>query len=74
MNLKLFMNLERHAFYIVILSLIGILWYVAIWGLFEDSVEYLHTKYKISRRSIYISVVSAILLFILIHPQILYTL
>lgn len=71
MRLKVFMNLERNAFYIVILSVIGILWYMCLWGIFEDMIDYLHKKYRISKRCIYVSVVSFILVIILIHPEIL---
>jgi hypothetical protein len=71
MSLKLFMNMERHAFYIVILSVVSILWYLSLWGIFEECVEYINKKYKFSKRSIYISVISVILIFIVINPEIL---
>jgi len=65
------MNLERHAFYIVILSIVGIMWYMSFWGIFDECVDYIHKKYKISKRVIYSSVISVILVIILIHPEIL---
>ena len=63
--------MERHAFYIILLSIIGILWYMSLWGIFEEFVDFIHKKYKIHRRYLYMGVVSVILVTILIHPQIL---
>ena len=71
MALKLLMNLEKNAFYIVILSILGIIWYMSFWGIFEELVDYIHNKYRISKRVIYLSVISVILVIILIHPAIL---
>ena len=66
--------MERHAFYIVLLSIVGILWYVSIWGIFEGLIEFIETKYKVHKRYQYIFVIAAILIIILIHPEILDTL
>jgi len=71
MRLKLFMNLERHAFYIVMLSIVGILWYMCLWGIFDESIEYIHKKYKYSKRLIYSVIIACILVTILVHPEVL---
>ena len=63
--------MERHAFYIVLLSIVGILWYVSIWGIFEGMIEFVEKKYKIHKRYQYIFVIAVILIIILIHPEIL---
>ena len=65
------MNMERKALYIILLSLVGILWYICVWGIFEGLIDTIETKYRIDRRYQYISVIVAILLIILIHPRIL---
>jgi hypothetical protein len=74
MGLKLLMNLEKHVFYAIILSIVGILWYVSFWGIIDESVEYINQTYEISKRAIYISIISVILIFILMNPGILDTL
>ena len=71
MNLKLFVNMDRRAFYIVILSVIAILWWAAVWGTFEGVVDDIAAKYGIRKRAQYIFVIGVILLFIALHPEIL---
>jgi len=74
MGLKLFLNLEKRAFYAIFLSIVGIMWYVSFWGIMDESVEYINQTYDISKRAVYISIISVILLGILINPGILDTL
>jgi len=71
MGLNLFLNLERRAFYTILLSVIGILWYVCMWGIFDESIDYIHKKYRFSKRCIYVSIIALLLLIVLIHPTIL---
>jgi len=71
MNFKLFMNMERRALYIILLSLVGILWYVCVWGIFEGLIDTIETKYRIDRIYQYTYIIATILLIIVIHPKIL---
>jgi hypothetical protein len=74
MGLKLFMNLEKRAFYAIFLSIVGIMWYASFWGIMDELVEHINQKHEISKRVIYISIISVILIGILINPGILDTL
>jgi len=71
MSLKVFMNLEKRSFYILMISVLGILWWVAIYGLVNDLMDHIRDKYKISYRVQSIFIIAFVLFVILIHPDIL---
>jgi len=71
MKLKVFQNMEEHAFYILLLSSLAAVWWVAMWNLLDDAIESIEDKYKISKRAICFALIGAIVLIIFIHPQLL---
>ena len=71
MKLKVFMNLEERAFSILLISILGILWWMAIYGLLDDLMSHIKQKYRISRRVQCIFIVAFVMLVIMIHPQVL---
>ena len=71
MNLKLFVNMERRAFYVLLISVITVLWWVSVWGTFEGFIDDITEKYGICKRTQYLFVIGVIILFIALHPEIL---
>jgi len=72
MKLKVFENMEEHAFYILLLSVLAGLWWVAVWTLTDDALESIQVKYKISKRVQCWFIIAFIILVIYIHPEMLY--
>lgn len=64
-------NLEEHAFFIVFISLILILFWHAVWGLLDEFTEVLNKKYGIKKITISVVFLLIVLLFIGIYPKIL---
>lgn len=71
MNLKVFLNMEKHAFYILILSVLGIMWWIGISGIIYDAIDDIHHKYRIHKHILHASIIAFVLLVIWIHPQLL---
>ena len=71
MSLKVFMDLENHALYAIVLSVLAILWWTALWGLFDEISDTIEAKYGVTKRVQYVMILCFILLVVLIHPQIL---
>jgi hypothetical protein len=71
MRLKFLKNLEQRTFYIILLSIIGILWYMSLWGLFDAFAEHIEKKHKVPKWNIQLMAVISILVLVLLHPEIL---
>ena len=71
MKLKVFQNMGKHAFYVLLLSVLAAIWWVAMWGLIDDAIETVQDKYKISKRAICFALIGCIILIIFIHPNLL---
>jgi hypothetical protein len=71
MLLKLFMNLKRDTFYVILLSIIGILWYMSLWGIFDAFAEHIEKKHRVPKWNIQLSVVISILIIVILNPAIL---
>jgi hypothetical protein len=65
------LRLEEHAFFILFIALVLIVWWYAVWGLLDEFTIYLHKKYGIQKRNIYAVFLLVIVLLIGIFPQIL---
>ena len=63
--------MKEHAFYILLLSLLPVLWWVAIWTLADDALESIQAKYKISKRVQCWFIIAFIILLIYINPEML---
>ena len=63
--------MEKHAFYVLLLSVLAAIWWVATWGLIDDAIESIQEKYKISKRAIYFTLIGSIIFIIFIHPELL---
>jgi hypothetical protein len=64
-------RLEEHAFFIVFMALILMIFWHAVWELLTEATEYLSVKYGVKKRTIYLLSVLGVLLLIGIFPQIL---
>jgi hypothetical protein len=71
MALKLFGNLNTEAVYVILLSVLGIMWYTALWGIFDDISEEIYQRYKISKYVQRLTVVAFILIIVFSNPKIL---
>ena len=71
MKLKVFENMEKKAFYLLLLSTLAAVWWVAMWNLLDDAIDTIQDKYKISRRTICFALIGVIIFIIFIHPQLL---
>jgi len=73
MNLKFLVNLEKNAFYVLLLSVIGIMWWMAVYGLLDDLAQHIKDKHNIPRRVQYVFIIAFVILVILLDPKILHT-
>lgn len=64
-------RMEEHAFFILFIALVLIVWWYAVWGLLDEFTTYLHKKYGIQKRNIYAIFLLFVVLLIGIFPQIL---
>ncbi len=71
MNPRRFLQLEEHAFFIVFISILLIFFWIAVWGITEDTVEWLAEKYSVKKVYIYWGLLLVILGFIALFPQLL---
>ena len=65
------LRMEEHAFFILFIALVLIVWWYAVWGLLDEFTSYLHKKYGIQKRNIYAIFLLLVVLLIGIFPQIL---
>lgn len=62
---------ERHAFSVLFFSAVAIVWWVALWGLIEDTVDRLERRYGVTRRTVYGWILFGIAAFIFLFPELL---
>ena len=64
-------RLEEHAFFIIFIALILMVFWHAVWELLGELTDYLHKKYGMKKVHIYMISLLGVLLLIGIFPQIL---
>ena len=64
-------KVEDNALFIVFMALVLMLFWHAVWELLTEATEYLSVRYGISKRTIYLLSVLAVLLLIGIFPPLL---
>ena len=64
-------KLEEHAFFVLFIGILLIMFWHAIWELLNEVTEYLHTKRGLKKWQIYMLSLLIVLLMIGIFPQIL---
>ena len=65
------MKLENHAFFILFVAFILMVFWHAVWELLGELTEYIHRRYGIKKRDVYIMSLLIVILLIGIFPQIL---
>ena len=61
----------KHAFYILILSVLGIMWWIGVSGIIYDAIDDIHKKYRIHKDILHGGIIAFVLLVIFIHPQLI---
>ena len=64
-------KLEEHAFFILFIALVLMVFWHAVWELLGELTDYLHEKYGMKKVHIYVLSLLGVLLLIGIFPQIL---
>jgi hypothetical protein len=64
-------KLEEHAFFILFVSLILMVFWHAVWELLGELTDYLHKRYGITKRNVYLISILVVILLVGIFPQIL---
>lgn len=65
------LRLEEHAFFILFIAFVLMASWYAVWGLLDEFTSYLHKRYGIRKRDIYLVFLLIVVLLIGIFPQIL---
>lgn len=64
-------DMENHAFFILFVAFVLIVFWHAIWELLTEVTEYIHRRYAIAKWKVYIISLIGVMLVIGICPQIL---
>ena len=64
-------DLEQHAFYILFVGILVVLFWFAIWELMTELVNYVHYRYYIPKWKVYMCLLLAVILCVDIFPQLL---
>jgi len=64
-------KIEEHAFFILFIGVLLIMFWHAIWELLNEMTDYLHTKQGLKKWKVYVLSLLFVLLMIGIFPQIL---
>jgi hypothetical protein len=64
-------RLEEHAFFILFIALVLMIFWHAVWELLGELTDYLHEKYGVKKVYIYMLSLLGVMLLIGIFPQIL---
>jgi hypothetical protein len=64
-------KVEEHAFFILFIGILLIIFWHAVWELLNELTEYLHTKWGVKKWKIYTLSLLMVILMIGIFPQIL---
>ena len=70
-SLSTSIRLEEHAFFILFIGIILIMFWYAVWHFLEEFTEFLNKKYGIRKLSTNTAFLLIVLLFIGVFPQIL---
>jgi succinate dehydrogenase hydrophobic anchor subunit len=62
---------ERHAFFLLSLSILAVAWWVSIWGLLEEYVDWAKDRFKVDKHTIYLSMLIFVVLVVFIFPELL---
>jgi hypothetical protein len=64
-------DLEKHAFFILFIAIVLMIFWHAVWELLSELTDYIHEKYGIKRVYVYLISLLGVMLLIGIFPQIL---
>jgi hypothetical protein len=64
-------HLEEHAFFVLFIAFIVVLFWHALWELSNEFVNYLHEKYGVKKSHVYMIYLLIVILLIGIFPQVL---
>ena len=64
-------KLEEHAFFILFVAIILMVFWHAVWELLGELTDYIHRQYGVKKRDVYIISLMIVTLLIGIFPQIL---
>lgn len=64
-------QLEQHAFFVLFIAFVLMVFWHAVWELLGELTEYLNKKYGIKKRDVYLISLLLVILLIGIFPQIL---
>ena len=64
-------KLEEHAFFILFVAIILMVFWHAVWELLGELTDYIHKRYGVKKRDIYIISLLIVMLLVGIFPQIL---
>jgi succinate dehydrogenase hydrophobic anchor subunit len=64
-------DMENHAFFVLFIAFILIVFWHAIWELLTEFTEYIHRQYNIPKWKLYVVSLIGVMLIIVICPQIL---
>jgi len=68
---SLSIKMEEHAFFILFIAFIIVLFWHAVWELLNELVDYLHQKYGMKKTYVYIIYLMIVILIIGLFPQVL---
>lgn len=71
MPMKSLGDIENHAFFILFVAFILIVFWHAIWELLTEFTEYIHRRYAIPKWKLYLLSLLGVMIVIAICPQIL---
>jgi hypothetical protein len=71
MPVSLSVKMEEHAFFILFIAFIVVLFWHAVWELSNEFVEHLHEKYGVKKTHIYVVYLLIVILMIGLFPQVL---
>ena len=71
MPASLSVKMEEHAFFILFIAFIVVLFWHAVWELSNEFVEHLHEKYGIKKVHVYVLYLLIVILVIGMFPQVL---
>ena len=66
-----FASLEQHAFFLVVLGIVMILFWLSVWGLTEELIEEQVRLRGWTRRQLYMVILAGVFLFFGLYPRIL---
>ena len=65
------LRLEEHAFFIVFVALVLIIFWYAVWELLQELTDHIHQHHRVEKWKIYTGSLLLVFLLIVLFPQIL---